>query len=66
MINGPVRFTEEQLKGRQLWRYMSLGRFTWLLKNQALWLSRCDLLGDPWEARPTHAQIDALFEARGG
>jgi len=30
-------------------RYLSFARFLWLLHNKALWLSRADLLGDPWE-----------------
>lgn len=28
---------------------MSFSRFVWLLQNRQLWLSRADLLGDPWE-----------------
>jgi hypothetical protein len=32
-----------------LWRYMSFGRFLWLIQNKRLWLSRADLLGDEWE-----------------
>ena len=31
------------------WRYMSFARFIWLLQTKQLWLSRADLLGDPWE-----------------
>jgi hypothetical protein len=33
----------------KLWRYMSFARFVWLLQMKQLWLSRADLLGDPWE-----------------
>jgi len=33
----------------KLWRYMSFARFAWLLHKKVLWLSRADLLGDPWE-----------------
>lgn len=33
----------------KVWRYMSFGRFVWLLQKRQLWLSRADLLGDPWE-----------------
>lgn len=33
----------------KVWRYMSFSRFVWLLQNKRLWLSRADLLGDPWE-----------------
>jgi len=28
---------------------MSFARFVWLLQKKRLWLSRSDLLGDPWE-----------------
>lgn len=33
----------------KVWRYMSFSRFVWLLQKKQLWLSRVDLLGDPWE-----------------
>lgn len=33
----------------RVWRYMSFSRFLWLLQKKQLWLTRADLLGDPWE-----------------
>ncbi len=33
----------------KVWRYMGFSRFVWLLQKKQLWLSRADLLGDPWE-----------------
>ena len=33
----------------KVWRYMSFGRFVWMLKRKALWMSRVDQLGDAWE-----------------
>jgi hypothetical protein len=33
----------------KVWRYTSFSRFVWLLQKKQLWLSRADLLGDPWE-----------------
>jgi hypothetical protein len=42
--NGAV--TEDTQK---VWRYLSFSRFIWLLQNKQLWLSRADMLGDPWE-----------------
>jgi hypothetical protein len=36
-------------KTTKVWRYMSFSRFVWLLQKGQLWLSRADLLGDPWE-----------------
>jgi hypothetical protein len=32
-----------------VWRYLRFSRFVWLLQKKQLWLSRADLLGDPWE-----------------
>jgi hypothetical protein len=40
----PLKFSSEKV-----WRYMSFSRLVWLLQNKRLWLSRADLLGDPWE-----------------
>jgi hypothetical protein len=37
------------VKGEKVWRYLKFSRFVWLLQNKQLWLSRADLLGDPWE-----------------
>jgi hypothetical protein len=34
---------------QKVWRYMSFSRFVWLLQFKQLWMSRSDLLGDPWE-----------------
>jgi hypothetical protein len=41
----------------KVWRYMSFSRFVWLLQNKQLWLSRADLLGDPWELSPSGSQL---------
>ena len=50
--------TEENLK---LWRYISFARFVWLLQNKKLWLSRADLLGDPWEISLAGNQLDPVI-----
>ncbi len=34
---------------QKVWRYISFSRFIWLLQNKQLWLSRADMLDDPWE-----------------
>jgi hypothetical protein len=34
---------------QKMWRYMSFSRFLWLVQDKQLWLSRVDMLGDPWE-----------------
>ena len=33
----------------KVWRYMSFGRFVWMLKRKALWMCRVDQLDDAWE-----------------
>jgi hypothetical protein len=42
----------------KVWRYMSFSRFVWLLQNRQLWLSRADLLGDPWEISLAGNQLE--------
>lgn len=41
------------------WRYMSLGRFVWLVQNKELYFARADLAGDPWELSLTNEQMKA-------
>ena len=53
-----IEFSESQ-RAECLWRYMSVGRFMWMLHEKALWFSRADRVGDPWEACPSEAQIEA-------
>ena len=43
-------------RSNKVWRYLRFERFVWLLLNQALWLSRADLLEDSWEAAPSAIQ----------
>ncbi|HLX45678.1 MAG TPA: hypothetical protein VKR43_19670 [Bryobacteraceae bacterium] len=33
----------------KVWRYLKFSRFVWMLQKKQLWLSRADVLGDPWE-----------------
>ena len=47
--------------GDKVWRYMSFSRFVWLLQRKQLWLSRADLLGDPWEISLVGEQLDHLI-----
>jgi hypothetical protein len=44
-----------------VWRYLSFGRFAWLLQNRKLWLSRVDLLGDDWEMRLAGEQLEHVI-----
>jgi hypothetical protein len=45
----------------KVWRYMSFSRFVWLLQNKQLWLSRADLLGDPWEIALAGNQLEHVI-----
>jgi hypothetical protein len=49
----------------KVWRYMTFSRFVWLLQNKVLWLSRADLLGDPWELAPSHLQFSMARRVTG-
>jgi hypothetical protein len=40
-----------------VWRYMSFSKFVWTIQNRCLWLSRADLLGDPWEISLSGEQL---------
>ena len=48
--------TSEQTQ--PMWRYMSFGRFLWLIQNKRLWLSRADLLGDEWAVSLAGEQLE--------
>lgn len=43
---------------------MGLSRYLWLLQFKKLWLSRADLLGDPWEIPLTNEHIEFLRKRR--
>ena len=45
------------------WRYMSFGRFVWMLKKKALWLTRVDRLEDAWEGLFSEKELHAIVEA---
>jgi hypothetical protein len=51
-------------KQTHVWRYLSFGRFVWLLQTQKLWLSRVDLLGDDWEMRLAGEQLEHVIASR--
>lgn len=48
-------------KATKVWRYMSFSRFVWLLQKRQLWLSRADLLGDPWEISLAGDQLEHVI-----
>jgi hypothetical protein len=49
MISEHPTFTPPQNLDIPIWRYMSLSNFIWMLQRSALYFSRSDLLGDPYE-----------------
>src|SRR6267142_1602388 len=49
MVFTPTRSVSAGRRSLKVWRYMSFGRFVWMLKRKALWMSRVDQLGDAWE-----------------
>jgi hypothetical protein len=44
----------------KIWRYMSLLKFVWMLQKQALYFSRSDLMGDPFEGH--YSRSNAMGE----
>ena len=44
-----------------VWRYMSFSKFVWTVQNKCLWLSRADLLGDPWEISLSGEQLQLVI-----
>jgi hypothetical protein len=45
----------------KVWRYLKFSRFVWLLQKKQLWLSRADLLGDPWEVSLAGDQLQHVI-----
>lgn len=45
-----------------VWRYMSFAKFVWTIQNKSLWLSRADLLGDPWEISLSGEQLQLVID----
>jgi hypothetical protein len=44
----------------KVWRYMNLAKFLWMLQKSALYFSRSDLMGDPFEGH--YSRVTALSE----
>ena len=40
-----------------LWRYVDLSKYLSVLSGRALWFSRADLLGDPFEGSMSRANV---------
>ena len=52
-------FTLPESGDMTIWRYMDLAKLVALLLDRSLFLSRADLLGDPFEGSMTQATVDA-------
>jgi hypothetical protein len=51
----------------KVWRYMSLAKFLWMLQKCALYFSRSDLMGDPFEghySKPTAMSEESFVAAQ--
>ena len=46
----------------KVWRYMDFTNYIWTLESSALYFSRIDLLGDPYEGTTTKASNDAIMK----
>jgi len=46
----------------RVWRYMDFTNYIWTLESSALYFSRIDLLGDPFEGTTTAASNDAMMK----
>ncbi len=65
--------SDEDIENAILWRYMDVAKFVAMLVDSTLFVSRADLLGDPFEgsipgpeARARHkSKFDALVNATG-
>jgi hypothetical protein len=53
-------FKKPKDPGVKAWRYMSLAKFLWMLQKRALYFSRSDLMGDPYEGH--YSRITAMSE----
>lgn len=42
-------FVAPEPRSSRIWRYMDFTKYVWMLQNSALFFSRADLLGDPFE-----------------
>jgi hypothetical protein len=55
MFNEHPSFQAPANSNVSIWRYMDLTKFLWMLQEKALFFTRADLLGDPYEGHYTEA-----------
>lgn len=48
----------------RVWRYMSFGKFVWMLQHKQLWLTNAELLDDKWELMPLGQQLNYSINNR--
>jgi hypothetical protein len=57
VITQHPSFQQPSSPSISIWRYMDLTKFLWMIQRSALYFCRADLLGDPFEAHYTRAQL---------
>jgi len=55
MFNEHPSFQAPANSNVSIWRYMDLTKFLWMLQEKALFFTRADFLGDPYEGHYTEA-----------
>jgi hypothetical protein len=53
MFNEHPSFQAPANPNVSIWRYMDLTKFLWMLQEKALFFTRADFLGDPYEGHYT-------------
>ncbi len=48
----------------RVWRYLSFGKFVWMLQHKQLWLSKVERLDDKWELMPLDQQLNYTINNR--
>jgi len=61
MSKANIKSTSQVELTNPVWRYMSFSKFVWTIQNKCLWLSRADLLGDPWEISLSGEQLQLVI-----
>ncbi len=58
MISKHESFTWPETPDQKLWRYMDLAKFLSALQTESFWLTRSDMLGDPFEGSIPRATVE--------
>ncbi len=61
MSKANIKSTSQVALKNPVWCYMSFSKFVWTIQNKCLWLSRANLLGDPWEISLSGEQLQLVI-----